>query len=117
MGISTYTALEIFTNPSDLEITIGRENEGEKYAFGIYRGRGHNFKPLLTSQAFAETKEDAIKGVEETLLIVLEANHHNPDGQDIDQSKVLNQDLIARILEELRRNDKVSTCKMLDPAS
>lgn len=128
MGISIITALEIFTNPGDLEITIGQENEGSKFAFGIFRGPGHNFKPMLTSQPFAETQEDAIKTVEGILQTVHEAiakefkdsgspasQYLNPDGQEIDQSKVLNQELITRILEELRAHGKESTCKILIP--
>ena len=129
MGISMLTALEIFTNPHDLEISIGQEKEGAKFAIGIFRGPGHNFKCMLTSQPFAETREDAIKAIEGTLQTVHEAvtrefknsgslasQYLNPDGQEINQSKVLNQNLIARILEELRAHGKTSTCKILAPA-
>ena len=129
MGISMITALEIFTNPGDLEITIGQEKGGGKFAIGIFRGPGHNYKSVLTSQPFAETQEDAIKAVEETLQTVHEAitkesenrgslasQYLNPDGQEIDQSKVLNQELIARILGEIRQLQKASTCKMLAAA-
>ncbi len=128
MGLSMITALEIFTNPGDLEITIGQENEESKFAIGIFRGPGHNYKPMLTSQPFAEMREDAIKAVEETLQTVhgaitkefkdsksLASQYLNPDGQEIDQSKVLNQELIGRILDELRMRGKASTCEMLIP--
>lgn len=128
MRISMITALEIFTNPSDLEITIGQEKEGGKFAIGIFRGPGHNFKSMLTSLPFAETREDAVMTVEGILRTAQEAitreckdsgclasQYLNPDGQDIDQSKVLNPDLIGRILEELRAHGKVSTYKMLAP--
>ena len=73
MGLSMITALEIFTNPGDLEITIGQEKEGAKFAFGIFRGPGHNYKPMLTSQPFTEIREDAIKAVEGVLQTVHEA--------------------------------------------
>ena len=126
MPISMMSALEIFTNPGDLEITIGQEKKGAKFAMGIFRGPGHDFKPILTSQPFAETQEDAIKAVERVLQTVHEAvtetlrnpdslasRYLIPDEQKIDQSKVLNQDLIGRILDELRQHQKASTCEML----
>jgi hypothetical protein len=129
MGISRMTALEIFTNPSDLEITIGQEEGVGKFAIGIFRGPGHNFKPMLTSQPFGESLEDTIKTVEETLQTVHEAmtrefenkgsfvsRYLNPNGQEIDQSKVLNQDLIKWVLKELRQHQKASTYKRLAPA-
>lgn len=128
MGVSMITALEIFTNPSDLEITIGQEKKGAKFSIGIYCGPGHNFKSMLTSQPFAEKLEDAVNAVDEILQFVYEvimkqfkdsgsfaSQYLNPDGNSIDQSKVLNQDLIARILEELRVHRKASTYKMLAP--
>ena len=120
------TALEIFTNPSDLEFTIGQREEGGKFSIGIFRGLGHAFKPMLTSEPFAETLEEAIKAVEGTLQTVYEAIteefkskaslaslYLNPEGKEIDQAKVLNQDLIARIIEELRQNRKASTCRIM----
>ena len=129
MGISTITALEIFTNPRDLEITIGQDKNSGKFAIGIFRGPGHNFKPILTSQAFAEKLEDAIEATKETLESVRQAmiknladprsllsQQLNPDGQEIDQSKVLNPDLINQILDELRQRQVASTHKMLVPA-
>jgi hypothetical protein len=130
MGISMITALEIFTNPEDLEITISQEKEGAKFAIGIFRGPGHNFKPMLTSQPFAEKFEDAIeavKGMLESICAVLtkdfadqkslSSRYLNPDGQQIDQSKVLNPGLISRILDELRQHRLASTYKILAPAT
>jgi hypothetical protein len=129
MGIDMITALEIFTNPGDLEITVGQEKEGTKFAIGIFRGPGHNYKPMLTSQPFAETQEDAIKAVEGTLHTVYEAiikefenrdslasQYLNPDGRKIDQLNILSKELIVRILDELRQHGKASTCKMITPA-
>ncbi len=125
MGLSMLTALEIFTNPGDLEVTIGQEDGKGKFAVGVFRGPGHNFKPMLTSQPFAETQEEAIKSVEEILQTVHEAMTKEfkdsrsipsrvlkPEGVEIDQSKVLTPELISRILEELRQHRKASTYKM-----
>lgn len=125
MGLTRITALEIFTNPHDLEIIIGQGKAGDKFAFGIFRGPGHNYTPMLTSVPFAETKEDAIKSVEEILQTVhwaitndfenrksFVSQYLNPEGQEIDQSKILNQDLIARILDELRQHQRANTFDM-----
>ena len=129
MGISMITALEIFTNPSDLEITVGQSEPGKKFTIGIFRGPGHNFKPMLTSEPFAENLEGAVEAVSEVLESIHEAmvkdfadrgsipsQYLNPEGLEIDQSKVLNPDLIARILVELRQHQTASTYKMLASA-
>jgi hypothetical protein len=127
MGITMITALEIFTNPSDLEISIIQEKDGDrKFAICISRGPGHDFKLLLTSQPFAKTCEDAVKVVRETLEAVsqvatneLENKENfvshviNPGGEQIDKSCVLNPVLINRIIDELRLNQITSTYKML----
>ncbi len=123
------TAMEIFTNPGDLEITIGQRRRGAKFAISISRGPGNNFKPLITSKPFAETQEDAIKVIEGTLesireIMLKDFEEHkglppqylNPDGLEIDRSKVLNPELIARILEELRQHQVAKTYAMLAPA-
>lgn len=128
MGISMITALEIFTNPSDLEIIIGQAKEGGKFAVGILRGPGHNFKPMLTSEPFAEKFDDAVEAIKGILESVREAmtkefmdqkslpsQYLNPNGLEIDQSKVLNPDLINRILDELRQHKVASTYKMPAP--
>jgi hypothetical protein len=130
MGISALTALEIFTNPSDLEITIGQAKPGDKFAIGIFRGPGHNFKPMITSRPFAENTEDAVETIKEILELIhgammrdfadrksLPSQYLNPDGLEIDQSKILNQDLINCILDELRQHKIASTYKMLVGAS
>jgi len=74
-GITMGTALEIFTNPRDLQVTIAQElNGGGKFGFGIFRGPGHGFKPLLTSAFFAEALEEAVqavRGVLETTVQVV----------------------------------------------
>ncbi|MCK5027097.1 MAG: hypothetical protein KAS07_01635 [Candidatus Pacebacteria bacterium] len=128
MGIKTITALEIFTNPGDLQIIIGQKEKGAKFAVAITRGPGHNFKLMLTLKPFAKTQEEAIKAIEEILQTVrkdvtrefkdlksLSTQYLNPDNQKIDQSKVLNQDLIERILEELRVHRIANTFEMLAP--
>ena len=126
MGISMSTSLEVFTNPSDLEISIGQEKSGGKYAIFISRGPGHDFKILLSSQPFAESMEAAVKAVGEILESIRQAatntlgDKENPisqilnsGGQEIDQSKALNPDLIQRILEELRKHKRAGTYEML----
>ena len=77
MSISMFSALEIFTNPNDLEIVIGKEKKDGK-----------------------DDKENFLSGI------------LNPDREAIDQSKILNLDLIARIVEELRQHQVASTYKM-----
>ena len=126
MGLTMMTAAEIFTNPHDLEIVIGQERGGGRYAVRISRGPGHKFKPLLSSTPFAETLDVAIEAVKQILETTNEnltkefensesllSLYTNPNGVEVDQSKVLNSDLILRILGELRQHRVASTYKML----
>ena len=125
--ITRMSALEIFTNPEDLEFTVGQEGEGENAtcAFGIFRGPRHKFKSILTSQPFKGTTEDAIGVVKKILESICKkiredfaddksilSQYLNPEGGEIDEAKVLNPDLITRILDELRQNKTASTDKM-----
>jgi len=129
-GISMFTAMEIFTNPHDLEITVAKEGRSGKFAFAISRGPGHRFKRMLSSRPFAETLENVVfwtkvvlEGIRQTVIKEFEDNgsllsqHLNPDGQTIDQSKVLNPDLINRIVNELRKHQTASTYRMPATAS
>jgi len=128
MAISMLTALEIFTNPADLEIDIWIEKSIGKFCIGIFRGPGHSFKSILTSQPFTEKEEDAVETVKVLLEEILTActkefknpvsitcQYLNPDMEEIDQSKVLTHDLIEQILNELRRNRLARTYEMLNP--
>ncbi len=114
-GTSMIDALEIFKNPDDLIITVGREKEGDKFSIGIFRGGGHNFKPLLTSTPCAENMEDAIQAIKRTLETVQQIGAK--EFAEIDQSKVLNTDLIARIVDELRQHKVANTYTILVPTS
>jgi hypothetical protein len=129
-GINRLTAIEIFTNPSDLEIVIGQEKSSGKYAIAITRGPGHNFKMMLDSEPFTEKFEEALKAVKTILETVQQsvkkeledpksftAQFLNPDNQALDQSKALNPDLINRIMDELRQHRVASTYKMKPVAS
>jgi len=126
MGLSVITALEIFTNPNDLEIVIGRENGDGKYLVVITRGPGHNFKLMLDSAPFAVTLEDAVESVKGILEATVEfgmkeltnknsfvAHVSNPGCEPIDQTKVMNPGLINQILDELRQHRVASTYKVV----
>ncbi len=125
MGISMITALEIFSNPKDIEIQVVKDERSGKYAIVFTRGPGHNFKLMLDSPPVFEKLEVAIGAIKETLEFVQEhgnkelsdknslfAKISNPEGQEVDQSRVLNSDTIARIIEELKKNMVASTYKM-----
>ncbi len=134
-GIKKITALEILTNPNNLEIIIGQQKSSGKYAIAIMRGPGHNFKMLLSSEPVIEDFEDVLKTVKETLEAIQQAMTKklenpesiigligkgmilNADNQTIDHSKVLNSDLINRIVDELREHKIASTYKMKVGAS
>jgi hypothetical protein len=61
MGLSFLAALEIANHhPDDIRVeSIGPEKNG-KFAGWITRGPGHNFKPIVFTQAVYDTAEEAL---------------------------------------------------------
>ena len=120
------TALEMFTNPYDLTISIGREKmESGRYALAICRGPGHNFKPMINSQPFTEKLDEVIQEIKKILDTVVQlmtkefedkrsipSQYLNPDGQTLDPSKVLSAELIAQIIEKLETKQIAHTSEM-----
>ena len=127
MALSMLTSLEIFANPRDLVILVGMD--GEKWGFAITRGPGHNFKALVDSNGFADTKEAAIEGLKGMLEVVSTTctkefeNQASvlrefilPEQQILDQSEVLNPELIGQIITQLGGDSRhVKTYDMLTP--
>ncbi len=117
------TALEIFTNPDDLEFSIGLE--GNKWAVIISRGPGHYFKLLLSSEHVFGSREAAIDKIKGELVFICEkgkeilgdssnpaANVINPDNLPVGNMEVLTQERLEQIINELRANGMASTYKM-----
>lgn len=123
------TALEIFTNPLDLMIVVGKEKESGKFGLGIYRGPGHNYKPMITSVPFAETLEKVVEEVKKLLEVSISASKNdlesprspianilNPSLASTDQMHGLDQIMIDEILWELQQNQKAYTWEMFEGA-
>ena len=126
MTISLITAIEIYTNPYDLEFLVGKENGGSKFAIAITRGPGHDYKLLLTTAPYTENQAEAIGIIREILELTrstvegelnnpesIAASFLNPDGEEINQANVLNPDLIERIIAKLEQDREASTCEMV----
>jgi hypothetical protein len=124
-GVSRLEALEIFTNPNDLEVLITEDKKSKKYGVVFCRGPGHNFKLMLDADPYTENFEEILEAVKTTLETVQQgitkeledpasftAQFLNPDNQAIDQSKALNPELINQIINELRQHKIASTYKM-----
>lgn len=128
MPITRLTALEIFSQARDLQIAVSGElpKHGGKRAFGITRGPGHNFKPLLSSQPVFDGLEPAVDAIRSALEDILEAatavladssslaaGIMNPDNRPEEEMEgVLTPGLIERICEELRKTQVASTFQM-----
>jgi len=123
------TCIEIFSNPEDLEFIITQDTTSKKFAIAVCRGPGHNYKPLLSSTPFAGDPEEAAQSIKDILVTIRAhcnkelANKNsfisqilNPDSREIDDSEVLNDELIAHIVDELRVHQTASTHKMLPAA-
>lgn len=118
-GIHRITALEIFTNPHDLEFRIP-EVDG-KWTIMITRGPGHSFKILLLSMPVSNKKE-AVDGVRKTLDLVRQActkelsdpssfatQMINPDSESLEEAIVLTPAIQERIIQDLQEKNASST--------
>lgn len=127
MNMAPLTALEIFSQPDDLAFTTGQDKDDTGlFAFGVFRGPKHNYKTLLTTRPFAKTKEELLEFIKKELEELCEfckrklkdpndiiSRILNPEQKELDESKILNQDLIDRIIAELDRNGSASTWEVL----
>ena len=120
-------ALEIFSNPYDLFLSIFQNKNNEKYGIVVSRAKGHNFKLLISSEAVFETSEKAqetIKSILELAKKVSLEKIKEKDGfvsrilnikdTDIDQTSILFDELIEKIIGEIKINQEVDTSKF-DP--
>lgn len=127
-GITRLTALEIFTQPDDLEFRVGQD--GDKWAFAITRGPGHSFKLLLTADPVFDSSDAAISAIGDVLETIctnmtselsapssLPAQVVNPDNQPLDDANALSGEYRERIIRDLTANGVASTCeyKTLEP--
>lgn len=103
MGVSRLTVLEIYTNPADLEFTIG-SSEG-KWGVLISRGPGHKFKPLLSTEAVFTERDTAVQAIRSVLNSALEEGMRNFPGEQ----GMLTKELTEKILEEVARSSHCST--------
>jgi hypothetical protein len=124
-GISRGTAIEIFINPHDLDITIFRESYGRFFGFSINRGPTTDFKPLIRGRIVASTRTEASRGIGTMLhmirkTIVDEFELHenlpirvlSPDQLYINEALVLNEILIEQVVNELNRRQSAHTWAM-----
>jgi hypothetical protein len=126
MGVPLGTALQIFSNPTDLLIQIGQHKKTNQYGVGIFRGPGHRYMPLLTQDNFPfKEYDDAVACAKTTLEAIrdgakkefenkdsLTAAVFNPGGEKVDKSKVLNDKVISWIIERLKKKKEADTSKM-----
>ena len=126
MGVPLGTALQIFSNPTDLLVTIFQHKETKQYGVGIFRGPGHRYMPLLTQDQFPyKSYDEAVVCAKETLEAIrdgakkefenkdsLTASIFNPDGEKVDESKVLNDNVISWIIEQLKKKKEADTSEM-----
>lgn len=122
MGLSAITALEIYTNPEDLEFAIGEDEESGKWSLVITRGPSHHFKLLLSADGTLGSKAEAIKQIGLLLKTAREEGRRtltdpesfigkivNPKGLAPEDMEILTDEQSERILEELRSSNVSST--------
>jgi hypothetical protein len=104
-------SLQIFQNPRDLKIVVKkRRRSGNKYFFRITRGPGGNYQQILRPKDFsAESVDKAIGEVENALGVAYGVAMGEPGDKS---SGTLTQELVGKIMAELRSHQMVETWKM-----
>lgn len=120
MGLTLSTAIEIFSQPDDLTFLLVQKDD--KWGLAITRGPGHDFKPLLDGAPVFDDKEAVLEAMGELLEAIcstsdIELNDPsspvalvlNPEGQPVDDAKVLTAERREWIIRELEANRVAKT--------
>lgn len=120
MGVSLASALEIFSQPDDLHFQAAQI--GEKWAFAISRGPGHNYKLLLSTEPVFDTIEATVRMVGKVLgnictAVTSELNDPssfaaqmlNGEGIPLDDAHALSGAYRERIIRDLLENHVADT--------
>jgi hypothetical protein len=126
--ITVLAALEIFTRPEHLQIIIGKE--GGSFGYCIFLENGPHLVPMDSAPSFTKNLEGAVGAVRVALENVrdgaiqalsnpssIPSQYLNPGGKPLDPEKVLNEELIERIVSELRQKQRVRASQMLAQAA
>jgi len=105
------SALKIFTNPDDLLITVNKDENSNKYSFGICHGLSHNFKTIFSTDPIFDSNEDA-KGLIKKILVMVQEIGNEQLGDLTKKPNVLCSERITRIMEKLKSSESVNTSKM-----
>ncbi|MES2622796.1 MAG: hypothetical protein V4576_00115 [Patescibacteria group bacterium] len=119
--MTALTALEIFTNPHDLSISVAQGEKNGKFGLAICRALEHNYKILIITLPCRETLDLIIAFVEELLM---EAVNFGLEEQKDPESLtaalvpagtpgVLTTDLIQAIVSKLRECQQVDTLSLV----
>lgn len=132
MGLNLLTAMEVANQYHDLYISVGKSDSTGKFAFLISRGPGHNFKPLLSTNAAFENAGEAIVAVGNILNFVCQiikkeivektdggwtADITNPGNRPIEELDILNDQKVEQILVALRAKGVANTWELFPEVS
>ena len=124
MALSMITALEIFTNPKDLDFQVGKSTKvSGKFIFAISRGPGHGFKLLIDTEPVFSSVEEAVKALKHLLEGICQAATAeikrpgsvasfvaNPENRPIEEAtNALTQEEIETICRQLLESGHTQT--------
>ncbi len=131
MGVSLGIALEIFSNPYDLYISVYREtcHKVPKYSFRIERQDREKNAVSIWSACISDTRDGAIVAVRDTLREIQWSTEEVLEKtkvktklkvksveSDLDPAKTLNADIINWVTDELFTSQMAETWKMPRPS-
>lgn len=115
-GLTLITALEIYTNPFDLDIIITED------ALMMSRGPGHNFKILLSGEWKFSDKIIIAEDIKNILKTIIDKNNTeiskpgsfvasicNPNNEPLNKAIVLTDNMLSEIILSLSKRGMVQT--------
>lgn len=131
MGLNLLIALEVANQYRDLCISVFKDDSSDKHGFLISRGPGHNFKPLLSTNACFENKQSVIEATGNLLEAIVRITKNeigensqdipaaiiNPGNQPLEKLDILNQERIEQIIKALKVENVANTWEMFPESS
>lgn len=125
------SALEIFSNPYDLEFIVGENTDKKDGTFSLMltRGPGHNFKVMITGEGY-KSKDDAVETIKKILDSCIEKGEevffgkksstddvgqllktvgNSKDCKKEDAKNALTKSMIEKIVSNLKEKEVAST--------
>lgn len=104
-------AAQIFSFPYELAISVQKSSENGKFAFGIVRDLYTDIVPIMKTTFFYESYEDAARGLEHTLRLIVRMFSDEKENQ---HTQMITTKVVDWIMQEVRAY-RIAQTKTISP--